>query len=171
MNKLIKDKRGFTLIEIIVAMAITTIIVGTISAMIIFAHKSYYNVENTNSVLNGVNAVTEMVREYTFDAEEAEIMDVTSIPTVDPEYMSICCIDNTVYVDGNVYETAKGMGGETLILQFSADSGSKLLKYKLDVFDENNNPLIESQDLSAYLNSCDENIKGVATGNCIVIKR
>ncbi len=169
MVKLFKNKAGFTLVEVLIAMAITTIIVGTISSMVLVAQKSYINVESSNSVLNGVNSITEMVREYTFSTTEAEISNVTAVPANIPDYTIIACIDNQIYVNGALQQSAKGIGISTLALEFSADPDSKLLSYTLSGTKEDGSAAFATQSLTAYLNACEEGIKGDATGNCLTV--
>ncbi len=173
LNKFIKNKSGFTLIEMIVAVAVTVIVIGTLTSMVMYAYKSYHKADATSTVLNGINSITEAVRELTFNATEAEISNVTAPPTVEVGYTSIYCIDGSVYVDGNVIQSAKGIGTATLEISFEADNSGtngKVVKYKITADKENGEQAIQPQELTAYLNNCMGDILG-GTGNCIKVKK
>ncbi len=176
LKKIFTDKKGFTLIEMIIAVAVSVIIIGTISSMVIYAYKSYYNTDKTGTVLNGVNSVTEAVRELTFNAVEVEIKDVVSEPDIEEGCTAIYCIDNKIYIDGGVIQSAKGLNLSRLDLTFELDTNRetdgkyKTVKYILTANDENGNQAIEPQNLSLFFNNCDAGVVGTS-GNCIIVKR
>lgn len=169
--KLIKNKKGFTLIEVIIAIAVTTVILGTVSSMVIFAYKSYHHADERTSVLNSANSITEMVREYTFNAVEAEISTITAPPAPETDYTFIYCLNNEIYVDNSLLQSAKGIGIGTLELAFLADSDSQLLKYRLKMLDSAGQPALQEQNVEVFLNNCLGKIVCDAEGNCLKIKK
>ncbi len=173
LKKILNNKKGFTLVEVLVTVFVTVIIIGAATSMVLYSYKSYHSADKTTSVLNGVNSITEAVREITFNASEAEITEVTAVPAAESGTTIICCIDNAVYMDNHIIQSAKGMNISALSLTFEADNSSengKILKYKITAADENGEQAIEPQELSAYLNNCLGDIEGT-TGNCLKIKK
>lgn len=165
MKDKLNGKKGFTLIEVIIAMAITVIIVGTISSMVLVAYKSYYNIESSTSVVDGVNSITETVRELTFNTTEVEISQVTAQPVFESGYNYIYCLDNTVYLDSGVLQSANGMGISSLSLEFSKGATDGTLSYVLQAIEEDGSD--RGQTMNMFLNACDSGISGDSTGNCI----
>lgn len=173
---MIKNNRGFTLIEIMITISITVIIMGTVLAMLTASVKVYNQIDESNSVLNSASSTLEMVREMTFNAQEIKISNETIVPITDNSVICICAIDNSIYLDGNVVQSAKGSKADKMELIFSKantntnDDKTNLLDVKLDITDKNNNPLIEQQAISLFLNNV-ENISGDDEGNCIIITK
>ncbi len=175
MSELKKNKKGFTLIELIIAIAITVIIIGTVTSMVVYSYKAYYSADKTSAVLDASNTITEMVREYIFNAEEAEISNITAPPSIESGYTYIYCLDNCVYADGALIQSAKGIGAAIMTLDFSTDTvdddDNKMITYTLNILDENGKQLIAENRTDAFLNKCDDGITGIESGNCLKVKK
>lgn len=173
INKMIKkglnNKKGFTLIELIIAIGVATVVIGTISVVLIQSNKSFHNVENRTTVVNGVNNILENIRELTFDAKELQISAETSAPVSTEEKVSyISCIDGNLCIDNNVLQNAEGLGIADLEVVFEKTGAEgKILRCTVTAKDDNGNNVITPQSVDLLLNNVNS-ING-ASGNCIKV--
>lgn len=169
MIERLKSKEGFTLIELIIAIAVTTIIMGTITLVVVQSHKSYYKVNNESEVMNVMNSVLENVRETTFNSSDLKISNETALPTLNSDETAFTCIDNSIYLDGNLMHSGSSMGVANVNLQFSKVSEKKL-KCEISMKDENGKDIIQSQSVELFLDNVNQ-IQGDSDGNCIIFKK
>lgn len=169
INKLLNSKKGFTLIEIIIAIGVATIVIGTVSAVVLQSNRSFHHIDERSNVVNGVNSILENIREITFDAEKLEITEETGAPVSTESNVSyISCIDGKVTIDSNVFQTKEGMGVADLDVTFEkSGTEGKILRCTVTVKDASGENVIEPQSVDLLLNNV-QTING-SSGNCIKI--
>ena len=167
-KKLWENKKGFTLIELIIAIGVATVVIGTISIVLIQSNKSFHKVENRTTVINGVNSMLENIRELTFDAKKIEISTVTETPVTAEENVSyIFCSDGKFQVDGNLLQSEESMRVSNLEVAFEKKGvEGKILRCTVTATDDRGENVVQPQSVELLLNvdSIDGN-----SGNCIKI--
>lgn len=169
MIERLKSKEGFTLVELIIAIAVTTVIMGTITLMVVQSHKSYYKVTNESEVMNVMNSVLENIREATFNSSTLKISNETALPTLNSGETAFTCIDNSIYLDENLMHSGSSMGVANVSLKFSKASEKKI-KCEISMKNESGKDIIQSQSVELFLNNVNQ-IQGDSDGNCIIFTK
>lgn len=165
----LKGKEGFTLIELIIAVAVAVVIIGTVTLMVVQSHKSYYKVANESEIMSAMNSVLESVRESTFNATDLKISSETVLPTLNSDETAFTCIANSIYLDRNLMHSGSSLGAASVSLKFSKVSEKKL-KCEISMKDENGKDIIKSQSVELLLDNVNQ-IQGSSDGNCIIFKK
>lgn len=160
-----RNNDGFTLIEIMVTVAVSMIILGTVTAMLFTAYRVNASVSESNKVLNASSSIFETVRKISAGAEIVEVTDTLPADLTGKDYIS--CVDNVVTVNGGKLYNAADLNAARLILKYTVeDAGKGVVQCELSILDANGDNMVQPQIQALYL---DEATSIVGTeGNYIV---
>lgn len=137
LNKL-KQNKGFTLVELLIAMSLMVILMGALLMVFNTAQRTNIEANETNDKLNSSQQVIETVRKMTANAVALEVTQVTSLDdlpttglvTVNGVESNVSCItslDNVIYLDKTPIANAESLYADTLSLTFKGGSSNKVL--------------------------------------------
>lgn len=139
LNKL-KQNKGFTLVELLIAMSLMVILMGALLMVFNTAQRTNIEANETNDKLNSSQQIIETVRKMTANAVALEVTQVTSLDdlpatglvTVNGVESNVSCItslDNVIYLDKTPIANAESLYADTISLTFKAGSSNKVLNY------------------------------------------
>lgn len=176
IKKLLSDKGGFTLIEMIITLAVTTIIMSTLVSMVDYSYRAYYQAELTSTRLNGVTHLTETIRKYTYDASEVRITsaheaekileDANRAKNVDAVIYSA---SGVVYADGIRVAGASNLEVKDLWLTFHKDD-KNMLRVEINALDEDSKSVLAEKNIYVYMANCENIIEG-EDDKAIIVKK
>ncbi|MFT5874031.1 MAG: prepilin-type N-terminal cleavage/methylation domain-containing protein [Clostridium sp.] len=132
-------KKGFTLIEIVIAMALVFLMLGVVDSMLISYVKSYKNSVVQNNGFNYLSEATEIIqKEVNYMARDVNTEgNVITINNIDGSALKhIKCINSNLYVlYGTIYKPPKNSSSKGLIVDnvkdFVAIKSGKSLYIKI----------------------------------------
>lgn len=128
---MIKNNKGFTLIEILLAITLSTVLITTsvsIMQSVMGASSSVVRDSERNKL---INSTMETVRNSVSNAISMDVLSVNGISdiVVDGNHDFIYCVDNTIYLNGSKILTGKEIGAESLQLVYDVDGKETLEVY------------------------------------------
>lgn len=177
MNKLLKNKSGFTLIEVMVAVLISGILLTVIYQIMTSSSRLTQRTSDQIVAANELDRVTESIRALVKTSTAVTICDANSAsPDVSKGESVIKCVDNVIYADDIVLASAKSLGVEELQLEFSADTSTNSKgDVKNNVLNINVNPQLatnkaKSRSLVLYMTTIEDKIEETDGNTAIVYK-
>ncbi len=169
------NKSGFTLIEVIVAILLSTVVITVVYQVMTVSTKTNNVITEQTSAMSSLDATVDTIRQTVMPAKNLTIGD-SSVEAVPEGADIIKCVDNVIYLNNNVIGSASLYAVNHIELKFSAQESGKVLRMELECYDENNGLLEgKTRQVDFFLQSLGENgegkIKNSAEGtykNCIV---
>lgn len=169
------NKSGFTLIEIIVAIALSSIVITVVYQVMTVSTKTNNVIKDQTAAMSSLDATVDTIRQMVMPAKNLTIGD-SAVETVPEGADIIKCVDNVIYLNDKVIGSASQFAVNHIELKFSTQEAGKVLRMELECYDENNGLLDgKTRQVDFFLQSLGENgdgkIKSSAEGtykNCIV---
>ncbi len=175
--------KGFTLLELIVAMAIFSIIIALAVPMFMTSNAIYSSVRDTNEIQNQVSAMNQTIRSQVSEAFVLEIAPDSSgfassdydgyIETIDSDGDGT---KDSIVMNGSTLFTAKSLHADSLDIKFLCDAGGTVLTVDTRLKKASGNELYHTSiriallNLQADLGGLGISIRGATTGDCILYK-
>lgn len=160
MGKLTGNKSGFTLIEVIIAIALSGIVITAVYQVLTVSTRSNNAVIEQTAAINALDSTIETIRKSVMPAKEMTIGD-SAVQTAPAGGDIIKCVDNVIYFDDKIIGSASQYGVNRTELKFSSMENGKVLRVELQCYDKNGGLLDgKTRTVDLYLQSLGENGEG-----------
>ncbi len=173
MTGLKKDKSGFTLIEVIIAILLSGIVITAVYQIMTASANSTGKTNDIVAEANALDSTMENIRALVMSSDKVTICDGAAASPAEGESV-IKCVENVVYADDRIIGSASQYGVHRIELIFKRGSENALLDVELNSYDENGGILEgKSRSMNLYLHSLGGDGKGTIDTtpngkNCIV---
>jgi len=171
--KPLKSQRGISLVELLIALSILSIVLGLAYSLFFFSTKSFKMGSNQSNIQQNLRSVSSFIHKEVRHAVEIETLDTSFTPTQGYEYIFAenSSINHGKFINGSFVKTSKSdaiiVNSTGLVFTIKKlDNGSNLLEFTVRAGDEK-----QSYDIKSviYLNNVQD--RSNKTGSIIRYKK